>query len=126
MKAIFKVQLSRKSGEDSIGTKVAIQRLIITTNKESLFANLNEKIARQFKELSPSNITFDLFWKDDSNDYIRIHNNDSLVDAMDEMGCSVFTLYASITTDNAEGEKILVFCFNFTFINNNHNSNTII
>ena len=49
-------------------------------------------------------ISFDLFWKDEDKDYIRIHNSDSLKDAMEPIRGPVFTLYASFTTKYAGGE----------------------
>ena len=104
MKIKFKVQLHTKQNDGSMGPKVAIQRLNIQSSQDSIFSELTIKIVEEFKELKERNISVDLFWKDDDNDYVRIHNNDSLVDAMEEMGGPVFTLYASCTTDNAKGE----------------------
>ena len=91
--AVFKVQLNKK--DDTVfGEKVAVQRYRLSTKKNSLLSELNTRIFEGFKELQEPKITFDLFWKDKEEECIRVGNDESLLDAMKEMGGIVFSFYA--------------------------------
>ena len=68
----------------------------------SLLKSLNDEISGGFKELQGTNTPFDVFWKDSDNDCIRIYDNDSLLDALKEMGGTVFTLYAEFTANKTD------------------------
>ena len=90
---VFKVQLNKKDCSE-IGEKIAVQRFRIDTDRHVLLETLNEKIYNGFKELQEPDKTFEVFWKDSDDESIRISDNDGLLDALNEMGGIVFSIYA--------------------------------
>ena len=90
---VFKVQLNKKDCSE-IGEKVAVQRFRIDTDRHVLLQTLNDKIYNGFKELQEPDIAFEVFWKDSDEESIRISDNDGLLDALNEMGGIVFSIYA--------------------------------
>ena len=90
---VFKVQLNKKDCSE-IGEKIAVQRFRIDTDRHVLLQTLNEKIYNGFKELQEPDKTFEVFWKDSDDESIRISDNDGLLDALNEMGGIVFSIYA--------------------------------
>ena len=90
---VFKVQLNKKDCSE-IGEKIAVQRFRIDTDRHVLLQTLNEKIYNGFKELQEPYKTFEVFWKDSDDESIRISDNDGLLDALNEMGGIVFSIYA--------------------------------
>ena len=95
-----------KKGDDGpLGPNVDVQRLSIVSNKDSLFQDLRQAVTENFDDIKEENTTFDLFWKDEENDYIKIFNNVKLLHAIDEMGGPVIKLYAIIMPDITDGES---------------------
>jgi len=90
---VFKVQLNKKDCSE-IGEKIAVQRFRIDSDRHVLLQTLNEKIYNGFKELQEPDKTFEVFWKDSDDESIRISDNDGLLDALNEMGGIVFSIYA--------------------------------
>ena len=95
--------MNKEDNTDS-GTKVAVQRFNINSKKSSVLDVLNDKISAGFKELQDANVTFDLFWKDSDDECIRVHNNESLLDALKEMEGTVFSLYALMRKTSTKEE----------------------
>ena len=93
LEGVFKVQLNKKDCSE-IGEKIAVQRFRIDTDRHVLLETLNEKIYNGFKELQEPDKTFEVFWKDSDDESIRISDNDGLLDALNEMGGIVFSIYA--------------------------------
>ena len=90
---VFKVQLNKNDCSDA-GEKVAVQRFRINIDRNVLLQNLKEKIQNGFKELQQPNVTCEIFWKDSDEECIRISDNDGLLDALNEMGGIVFSIFA--------------------------------
>ena len=90
---VFKVQLNKGDCSDA-GEKVAVQRFRINIDRNVLLQTLKEKIHNGFKELQQPNVTCEIFWKDSDEECIRIPDNDGLLDALNEMGGIVFSIYA--------------------------------
>ena len=102
MDAWFKVQLNKKDDTD-FGEKVDAQKYRIRTQKSTLLIDLNKKIVEGFKDLQEPRMTFDLFWKDKEEECISVENNESLLDAMKEMGGFMYSFYALMRFDNENG-----------------------
>ena len=90
---VFKVQLNKGDCSDA-GEKVAVQRFRINIDRNVLLQTLKEKIYNGFKELQQPNVVFEIFWKDSDEECIRISDNDGLLDALNEIGGVVFSIFA--------------------------------
>ena len=101
---MFKVQLNKDHCTDA-GEKVAVQRFRINVENNVLLSNLKHRIANGFKELRDPGVTFEIFWKDSDEEYIRISDNESLLDALKEMGGIVFSIYAVMYGGDKNSEK---------------------
>ena len=102
MDAWFKVQLNKKD-DTEFGEKVDTKKYKIKTLKATLLSDLKKKIVEGFTELQEPQMTFDLCWKDKDEDCISVENNESLLDAIKEMGGFMYSFYALMYLDTEKG-----------------------
>lgn len=100
----FKIILKKEI--DTAQANIASCRLKLDLNEVDKFKHLRSAVVIKFKKFGVFKDNFELFWKDQDDDYNIIMDNDDLLNALEEINGPLYEVIACIQSQEKQGNLV--------------------